>query len=121
MVMMMMMMVVMVDGDWWGKVMRSRRRGERTSNNSSNTKKISKREFFQNLREGIPKYLYSRQGSLGDQATTCRFVQITLVSSNPCIFTRHGGTLKIKKRKKEKKRRRGKPMNELRLRLLARE
>ena len=48
--------------------MRSRR-GEKTSNNSSNTKKISKREFFQNLREGIPKYLYSRQGSLGDQAT----------------------------------------------------
>ena len=78
--------------------MRSRR-GERTSDNSNTLKekKISKREILKNLSEGIPKYLYSRQGSLGDQATTCRFVPITLVFSYPCINTRQGGTLKEKK------------------------
>lgn len=39
-------------------------------------RKMAKREFFQILRVGIPKYLYSGSLSLGDQATTCRFVRI---------------------------------------------
>ena len=104
MMMMMMMMMVVVVVWWWmmmeigREVMRSRR-GERTSDNSNTLKKkrsVSEK-FRKILSEGIPKYLYSRQGSLGDQATTRRFIPITLAFSYPCINTRQGGTLKEKK------------------------
>ena len=70
--------------------------GEERQTTARLKSKISKREFFQNSRVGIPKYLYSRPGSLGDQATTCRFVQTNLVSFYPCQFVQHGGTLKEK-------------------------